>query len=347
MTADVLLVTLMAALLYATPVLTRPDIFFAVTIPPEFRGSPDGRAVLSRYRWQIVAAAALGLTLVSLAGASAPEKGMLWGFGTFSLVSFAAYLRARHAVLPHAVRTSSAREASLAPRSRRLPGGWAGQAGPFVLLLLAAAILRARWADLPDRIPMHWSLSGTVDRWADKTVSGVYGSLVMAAAVAVVMWLIAVVLVSGSRRIYAEGPLAAREDKFRHTVLLLLLASEYMVTLNVAGSGTLLALHVQPSVWFVVAPITIVIIGFGLALVLMGQGGARTAPPDGTPVGDRTADRYWIAGVIYINADDPAILVERRFGIGYTLNLGNPRAWLLVAVIVLIVALGRFVVRAR
>ncbi len=38
----------------------------------------------------------------------------------------------------------------------------------------------------------------------------------------------------------------------------------------------------------------------------------------------RDGGRYWLGGVFHYNRDDPAVLVPRRFGIGLTLNLGNP-----------------------
>lgn len=40
--------------------------------------------------------------------------------------------------------------------------------------------------------------------------------------------------------------------------------------------------------------------------------------------------------MIYYNPDDPAVLVEKRFGIGYTLNFGNGRSWLVLGGIVLV-----------
>ena len=38
--------------------------------------------------------------------------------------------------------------------------------------------------------------------------------------------------------------------------------------------------------------------------------------------------------MLYFNADDPALFVEKRFGIGYTLNFGRPSAWLLIGLLV-------------
>ena len=59
-----------------------------------------------------------------------------------------------------------------------------------------------------------------------------------------------------------------------------------------------------------------------------GQGGSRLESPRGTaPLTDGLADnRLWKLGAIYVNRDDPSWLVEHRFGLGYTLNFGNPKA---------------------
>ena len=35
--------------------------------------------------------------------------------------------------------------------------------------------------------------------------------------------------------------------------------------------------------------------------------------------------------MFYVDRDDPSIMVEHRFGIGYTLNYGNPTAILTLA----------------
>jgi uncharacterized membrane protein len=46
---------------------------------------------------------------------------------------------------------------------------------------------------------------------------------------------------------------------------------------------------------------------------------------------DRDDDRLWKAGLIYVNRDDPAIMVGARFGVGWTFNFANPIAWLVIA----------------
>jgi len=69
--------------------------------------------------------------------------------------------------------------------------------------------------------------------------------------------------------------------------------------------------------------------------VRTGQAGSRLPGladrPGPVPQVNRDDDRFWKGGLIYINRDDPAIMVGNRFGIGWTPNLGNPRACLLYA----------------
>ena len=87
------------------------------------------------------------------------------------------------------------------------------------------------------------------------------------------------------------------------------------------------------------------VLPFAVGMVLLavvarrtGQGGSRLngnvcglAPAAGT---DRDDDRFWKAGLCYINRDDPAVVVGSRFGVGWTLNLGNPAARLIIGGIV-------------
>ena len=68
----------------------------------------------------------------------------------------------------------------------------------------------------------------------------------------------------------------------------------------------------------------------GVVVLRAGQGGSRLngnvrglARAAGT---DRDDDRFWKAGLVYVNRDDPAILIGARFGVGWTLNFGNRTA---------------------
>jgi uncharacterized membrane protein len=59
----------------------------------------------------------------------------------------------------------------------------------------------------------------------------------------------------------------------------------------------------------------------------------RTASnPDFTS--EATPDECWKLSSVYYNRADPALFVQRRIGVGYTLNFGQPMAWVLLLMIV-------------
>jgi uncharacterized membrane protein len=51
--------------------------------------------------------------------------------------------------------------------------------------------------------------------------------------------------------------------------------------------------------------------------------------------GDGTPDECWKLGFFYCNPADPALFIEKRLGIGYTCNFGNPTTWLVLGLILL------------
>ena len=82
--------------------------------------------------------------------------------------------------------------------------------------------------------------------------------------------------------------------------------------------------------------------GFVLILIWLGQGGQRGISPDARDgiLGDATPDAGWKGGFVYYNADDPALLVERRMGIGWTLNMANRWSWLILGATALAIVMS-------
>jgi uncharacterized membrane protein len=106
-----------------------------------------------------------------------------------------------------------------------------------------------------------------------------------------------------------------------------------------AGIGTIL-------------PLLPVVAGLLLIVVValrMGQGGFRLSGDSqrggAKATTDRDDDRLWKAGLFYVNRNDPAVVVGRRFGVGWTLNWGQPTSWLAIAAVAA-VPIGLAVIRA-
>src|ERR1700737_2224784 len=101
------------------PRLTRVDIYFAVTVPPGFRDSEQGRSILAGYRRRLVVHILIALGIVIGAGATWPHAALPLGLSWLLVGSYSAFFWARKAVKPFAAAPSTIREAELTERDER------------------------------------------------------------------------------------------------------------------------------------------------------------------------------------------------------------------------------------
>jgi uncharacterized membrane protein len=347
MSADLFLMLVVVAvnalMFHALPRLSRPDILFSVTVPGAFTSSGEAAAVVRRYR-TVVWLSTLVFVGVMMA---LPARDARAAFvGMHVAVIFGAWAWANRRVRPHAAPEQAIRVATLAPRDAHLPGGALFAAGPLIVLAAAVVFLWLNWDLIPDRVPSRWSAAGTPTGFGTKSVSGVYAGLAIATAVVSMMLAMAWTIVSRTRQVAIEGSAAAGERRFKGVSALRLLCSAYAV------AGLSAAFSVGPVIRGTdrLPPFILVLLGvavalsFGFVVVLMwlGQGGQRAITPDARDGnhGDTTPDAGWKGGLVYYNPNDPALLVERRMGIGWTLNMANKWSWLILGATVLAVVIS-------
>jgi uncharacterized membrane protein len=225
----------------------------------------------------------------------------------------------------------------------RFPVRWLIPALAVIAVTVVVGALR--YPDLPARL----ALTGWDRRQVPKSIVTVF-AVVAAQLYVTALWTGLMLLVYRARPdIEATDP-AASTRRYRRfltalTRAVLTLLALVDLTLLLAAlpkwqvyrlSGPAAALPVLP---FAVGLLVLAVVGFRV-----GQGGSRLpggavgaggagghGPAAGT---DRDDDRFWKAGLVYVNRDDPALMVARRFGVGWTFNLGNRTAWLVIAAIV-------------
>jgi uncharacterized membrane protein len=285
-----------------------------------------------------IAASVIALAALVLAGGSAMRG--VWRFGAL-LIQLAGmtvgFLVARRMVLPHAVQPAATREAVMARTRFAPPGGWLLQAIPFGVLASAAVVVYERWAELPARLPVHWNLYGEADRFVDKSLGAVLQSMAVAAFLCG-LFAASAAAVMHSRRVRATGEAASSESSFRAITAVLLLVGELLIAVLLSQPAIQLLFPGAARQQIMVVTMGGLVVTLVLTAVLLwlGQGGSRHAPPTAgeAPVGDRTPDSAWVMGLFYVNRNDPALFIEKRFGIGYTLNFGHPLAWVLIGLLV-------------
>lgn len=302
-----LVVVVNSLMFHALPRLSRPDILFAVTVPGAFASSPEAAGIVRRYRTVVWLSTVVFVTAMP----ALPGPGVSFVL-LHVMAVFGAWAWANRRVRPHAAPAPAVRVASLAPRDTHLPGGVVVAAGPYVILAAATLFL-----------------------WLEGE-RGLHPQLLFGVALASLMLAMAWTIVARTRQVAIDGPSAAGERTFKKVSALHLLVSAYAVAgMSAAVSvAPLLGEADRPPLYILVPTGAAVVLSMGFVLVLLwlGQGGQRTVAREARAnvSGDATADAGWKGGVIYYNPNDPALIVEKRMGIGWTFNMANRWSWVIL-----------------
>lgn len=324
---SILPLVFLAAIFLFTPLLTRRGIFFSATVDPAFTGSADGRRLLRSYRLQVglwsVGAVLLAASLTPqhpLLGSIAPLFFMIAGVG----VTYWRKFQEVHA--NYGIARPEIRRANLSSPAPGESFDLRLLLPPLLAIGLIAAYLHLQWNRFPERFPVHWGANGQPNRWANRNWYGVYGPLLIGGAIDFFTLVLAWLIARHSRQTMMRY-LTVRSVQF----LLYPLTFTFIVV-------ALLPLLQIPASQVSELMLAIVLVTLLSVAILIYWAYRKLHAPSAEPdvVPEPQSDRYWKAGLFYYNPNDPAILVAKRVGIGYTLNFANKLSWLLLLGILLL-----------
>ncbi|HXD61201.1 MAG TPA: DUF5808 domain-containing protein [Lacisediminihabitans sp.] len=358
-TFSALLSVLLGALLYAMPAITHPTLPLGVSVPQARVADPVIVASVRRYRRWILMSLVLGLVLSAVLGFAAPTVGIIVPVLLVSVLGMGSYVVSREAIARtkreggwyEDVPVRLAANVTAARVSAPIPFGW--YLAATVLLAIAAGIGVAVYPALPDPLPIHWDLNGVANGFAQKSVWSAFGVVLVGLGVVALLFALSfLVRVARPRRMASDSPaLATRRAEVQQHLLggllgqITLITSALLAGLTIAGwlaptSGFLPIVSIVLFLGLLALAIAAYFVGYRRAMVPRTEASGSAAPqhPTATAVDAPDDDHYWKGGLVYVNRRDPALLVPKRFGVGWTINLGHPAGVAIGVVILLIIA---------
>ncbi len=332
-------VLVVGALACAAPVASRPTLQFGVRVPPGRAGAPVIRRERRAYLWRT---AAIG-TCCTVAALTLQGHGSWWLPWIILLLELGADFgcfwgaRRKIAAVKQAegwfagLRQTIATDTSWRTDPPRFPVRWLIPA--LAVIAATAAVGALRYPGLPAHI-----VTTSGHRVSKSAVSAL---LVAFQLYVTAQWTGIMLIIYRSRPDIEAADPAASTLRYRRFLAAFARALLIMAAL-VDTTLLLIALGIWQVYQLSGIGRTLPALPFVAGLVLLatvaarsGQGGSRLngnvrglALATGT---DRDDDRLWKAGLFYVNRDDPALVVGSHIGAGWTLNLGNPGAWLIIA----------------
>ncbi|MCJ8011749.1 DUF5808 domain-containing protein [Paenibacillus sp. KQZ6P-2] len=346
-------------MLTAMPFLTRETVSFGVSVSEEMYYSPQLRQMRRRYAW--ISGSLYTLLLLAclflLLGTGEKSQPYVLTFYISvvcicsAVINLMFYLKMKKAkaAFPQASMQSGRIAVDTKFRSRKMTisNKW------FLLhigVMLVSTVLAVVYYDsFPSSLAMKFDWQGNVIRSVPKSLRTVLGlnlmQLVMIALFMFINWTI----LKSKQQINPDHPeqSAAQNAVFRLRWSMFNAVSGMIMVLLFSLIQLNMRYEVQGSILMIVSllmPSLIVIMALVISLTT-GQGGRRIGRPAlGTGTTAINDDRYWKLGLIYFNPSDPAMFIEKRMGIGWTINFARPAAWLIIVGILVIVTAAGFIV---
>lgn len=344
-----------------TPKMTRKEIFFGVRIPSEEANSSELKNI---YRGFVKDSLIFGVPSVLLFTYLTyrffnPSVLILTPFGLIGILFFV-YLKSNKKVKKLkeekgwgktkeqvvVVDTKFSREKS---KVGTISSWWFLISVGIILLNIVVGF--AVYPELPSRIPTHWDLQGNVNGYMNKSYLTAMLMPITQIIMLGIMFLSFKIIGWSKQEISAKNPEESLKANilFRKTwsiyiVVMVTVMNVFFTIINFYSFGV-----INISMKFITA---LLLIFTGLTLVSailislkVGQGGSRLKireSKNGEASKDRDDDSYWKLGnTIYYNPDDPAIFIEKRFGVGWTVNAARPLGmiFLIIPIIIIVITM--------
>jgi uncharacterized membrane protein len=319
------------------PVMRGERAFFGVRVDAEtYRG--EGRRHLRRY-WQTLAAVSLTLALVGYLAASRtgnPLPSILACLAA-TAASFVIYAGYSRRLRPLAVESAQTRFAS--PLSVRRLADFTHLWVEASVVLLACgtfALLAYHYPRLPDVMPTHWNLAGVPDVWERKSLGSVFFPAALGAYLQLFFFVLKRDLVGAKMTLpaaRAEEYLRGKERFLRANILLidwvrLSIAALFfcIALLMITTAAGALGGSARAATAALLAIVALMLGGIFYLIYRMVRINSEIAETAGEEYAQRPRDeRHWRhGGLTYYNPEDPALVVEKLVGLGYTVNLAHP-----------------------
>lgn len=339
---------LVLTLALVLPSITSPTVPFGVRVPAQRAEDPAVARQTRIYRWRVLAsgtvAAVVGGVIYGVTGET-----LLLPLAVLMLVGvwWGCFFLANHEIRAakaaggwyEGLHQGIAVDTGLRTDPPRFPWLWLA---PSVIVVVATVVIGViSYPSMPETLAVHYGANGAPNRLAAKTVGTAFSLVFVQIGVTGLLVGIATAIFRSRPDLDPARPVASARW-YRQYISLgakALLGLVALIDVGMLGLSLLMWTGTVTS-WarlVVVLPILAAVV---VAIVVLARNNrGRDEGEKDTGLTRRDDDKYWRGGLFYINREDRALLVPRRFGLGWTLNFGNPKSAMLLAGVVALIGL--------
>lgn len=213
---------------------------------------------------------------------------------------------------------------------------------PILLVVASSVYSFINYDKIPEMMPTHFNFRGIADGFTVKTKTSFFAQIGMQIVVMLLVYFSSVYSLKARVKIDKSNS----KSDIAHTIKYLShLASEsffLLLAMALLFSSISFGLVNQKINQMLVILSTVILLASIAPLLYTSYKLKKGNYSDVSYTVDDD-DKYWLLGCLYYNPNDPAAFVQKRFGIGWTINLGSNKGKLMVACIVLMLVITLYI----
>ena len=219
---------------------------------------------------------------------------------------------------------------------------------PSIITIGVIGYTALNYSLLPEQIPTHWGINGKPDAFTAKNQFSAYSLLITL----LIMQLMFFGINEATRRSGIKLSATRLEASRTRQLTLRKYSSWFMLIINVLITMLFVFFQLQMiyptivnSAALMAIPLLfllIVLVGTALFAYQVGRAGEKVESEGKNGISDVDDDQYWKGGLFYFNKNDPSFFVEKRFGVGWTINFANPIGLFIIFVPLIIILIISF-----
>lgn len=206
---------------------------------------------------------------------------------------------------------------------------------PIIMTIALMTFTYMNYDSIPDVFATHWNSAGKADGWTEKSRFSVISMPLILLAIQISFFIMG----RGMKEAKLQLSAQAKEASIHRELAQRKYGSWYLVAINFSMTILLVVLHYttvilknQTAPYFFPLFIVFNVVTLGGLLVLIWKLSKSNERFDDLHTNETAAtdDRFWRWGIFYYNKNDPSIVVQKKFGIGWTVNFANKWCYIII-----------------
>lgn len=191
---------------------------------------------------------------------------------------------------------------------------------PIIMIGINVLVVAINYNHIPDQFPIHY-VGGEVNRVAEKSLGNVFTTNI-------IQIIFSLTMIGVQEFILRTKSIHAQKRNYLIYVHIITLA--FILFFAVLQLIILKALNpwIVDSIFF---PLVFVVLLFTLLFSIKSKDSNKSKNENTSLLDD-----CWRWGLVYVNRNDPSVFVERRYGTGWTINLGRATGWIILILMIVL-----------